>query len=571
MKNLKIVAAQIDALVMDIPKNIGAARAVLLANKDADLVVLPECALTGYPLGDLPLRNTFAQKVTEGILAMSNVVQNINGPALLIGAPMIGPGLPYNAAFLIEPDGRIQSTCKVELPNMDVFDERRTFSAANIDDIRPLDFMGRKLGVMICEDMWHGRVARRLADEGAEILIVLNGSPYEREKFGLRTVLARRRVQETVLPLIYVNLVGAQDETIFDGGSFAIDPEPLGPKQIASAAAFDQDALGFNWGPGGLELLFGEKCGYFKKTTNWAEFDYEACTLGLKAYVHKNGFQKVLLGVSGGLDSAVVLAMAADALGPENVIGVMMPSQHTSQLSRDLADQAMRANGVTPMEADITSLVATYDKVIAPFTEKLDTKGGSLSLMNENLQSRARGVLLMALSNATGALVLSTGNKSEVAMGYCTLYGDTNGGYNPLKSMYKTTVMAAARARNEHGEVIPNAIINRPPSAELAGDQTDEASLGDYEVLDRVLEMIIEQRMSGKQVADRLMRETLDGGGKVIVPDRFEGSILAYCLWVARSVRIARHKQDQAPIGAKTNQTDFGLGWRTPISGSYDL
>ena len=584
---LRLSLIQDNPITGDIENNCKMAKDAILAERSADLVVFSECFVTGYPVNDLVLRPGFINAVTDAIADLRKFVIETNGPAVLIGAPQVGAPLPYNAAYLIEPDGNMRVVRKCELPNSDVFDERRTFAMGNPADAKPLMFRGFSLGVQICEDMWHGPVTRALAEENADLLLVINGSPYNRGKQAVRLKNAETRVRMSGLPLIYVNQVGGQDELVFDGKSFIMNVNG----GVMTAAGFRPDVLR-------VEVTRGDG---FDKTDNTVmihgvdEFsadtpraplieDYSACVLGLRDYVRKIGTSRVFLGVSGGLDSALVLAMAVDALGPDRVVGVMMPSRHTGQESLNLADDLMTRLGVHKMTLPIFD---TYDVLNDTMTAVSDGLGEQLGvtpnhgIARENYQARLRGVSLMGLANALGGIVLSTGNKSEMAVGYATLYGDMAGGFNPLKSVYKSDAFEMSRLRNgltaeDLGELgfsavrepIPVRIITRPPTAELADGQTDQKSLGSYDVLDTLLRCIIEDSMGPDAGAKRLRQVfgDVDNG-----PETAGLSFEAYAVMIAKKVRNAQYKRMQAPPGVKTNLVDFGLGWRYAIAGTYTL
>lgn len=557
----------------------------------ADLIVFSECFVTGYPVNDLVLRPGFLRAVDEAIAKIRAEVMRVNGPALLLGAPRTGAGLPYNSAYLIEPTGAVRIVDKTELPNTDVFDERRTFAMSAVERHEPLAFRGFNLGVQICEDMWHGKVSASLAAELADVLVVLNGSPYQRDKWKLRQRIARARVIQTGLPLIYVNQVGGQDELVFDGGSFTMNrPEQInGPAGVMEANAFATDTMKVVLvrGEDGLVHIEASGDGFFDDHKPYPEehivTDYLACVLGLRDYIGKTGAERVFVGVSGGLDSALVLAMAVDALGPSRVVGVMMPSEHTGQESLDLADDLMNRLDVHKELISIAGAYVPVDQEVDAAATRLASGLGrapDMKVTRENFQARLRGLHLMGLSNALGGIVLSTGNKSEVAVGYCTLYGDMVGGFNPLKSVYKSDAFEMARWRNRvmHDDLpldllggynpIPEGIISRPPTAELSEGQTDEAALGTYELLDAVLKALIEERMDPASAArhvDRIFGADVvrrNSGGQDSGP---------YVERIAGLVRRAQYKRVQAPPGVKLNVTDFGAGWRYPVAGKYGL
>lgn len=572
-QTIRISMIQSNPVAGDIGRNLDEAVATLRAEAgSADLIIFSECFLTGYPVNDLMLRPGFVARSEAALTALRAEVVAVGGPAVLIGAPAQSDGQPWNAAFLIEPSGVTRMARKVELPNSDVFDERRTFSSAE-RATAPFNIMGFRLGVQICEDMWHGRVSRELADELADVLIVINGSPYEGGKHALRVRHASERVRATGLPLIYVNQVGGQDELVFDGASFFMNAEG----SVVMGKAFAPDVLRAvlrRDADGRAHLEMSESfAGRAPETypSDRVATDYEACVTGLRDYVAKTGAPHVFVGVSGGLDSAVVLAMAVDAIGPSRVVGVMMPSSHTGEESLSLADDLMSRLGVHKRTVRIDEQVAATEAALAQIGEGLSGPLGvapAFGIARENYQARLRGVCLMGLSNILGGIVLSTGNKSEMAVGYATLYGDMAGGFNPLKSAYKTRVFEMARWRNRDVEVIPDGIITRPPSAELADGQTDEASLGSYEILDATLASIIEGK-AGVAATVAAMRARFGERTSLLIGAH--GSLEAYVSKVAGMVRKAQYKRAQAAPGVKLNVTDFGPGWRYPIAGNYEL
>lgn len=577
---LRLAVIQENPTVGDLDGNAALAITHITENRHVDLIIFSECFVTGYPLGDLVLRPGFLRDTDRAISRIRDHVIATGGPAVLIGAPIAGTGLPFNAALLIEPSGSTRVVRKTELPNSDVFDERRTFAMAEPDSQGPLTLKGFRLGVMICEDMWHGRVTRHLSDELAEVLIALNGSPYQGGKHQVRLANARARVRATGLPLIYVNQVGGQDELVFDGGSFTLNPDGA----VMCARAFSPDVMHLllrrdERGQAHIEASEDTVPGTYP--TDRTLTDYQACVLGLRDYVAKTAAKRVFVGVSGGLDSALVLTMAVDALGPDRVVGVMMPSPHTGPESLALADELMRRLGtrrrVLPITAPYEAVDAALSPLIADLGADLGLDRASEDLARENYQARLRGLLLMGLTNALGGIVLSTGNKSEMAVGYATLYGDMAGGFNPLKSVYKSDAFQMARWRNgwDGGDLchlapldpIPEGILTRPPTAELAEGQTDAKSLGDYAALDLVLRALIEEGEDARSAARRL--EIAFGDE---LPALINGAqAVSYAERVSRMVRTAQYKRVQAPPGVKLNPTDFGLGWRYPIAGTYTL
>ena len=461
----------------------------------ADMVALPEMFVTGYQTQDLVMKPQFVRDAMAQIAALA--LEITDGPALGIGGPLAEGDKLYNAYFILA-EGAIKAVIrKHNLPNEDVFDEVRLFDQGAISG--PYKIGPLKIGSPLCEDAWHPDVAETLAETGAEVLLIPNGSPYRRDKRDLRLNVIVARVVETGLPAIYLNAVGGQDDQLFDGASFALNPRGELALQLEP---FDEviEHVDLLRGAEGWRIVQGriapQPCSL--------EQDYRAMVEGLRDYLGKSGFKKALLGLSGGVDSALVATIAADALGPQNVRAVMLPSEFTSQGSlKDAADCA-RALGVSLDTVAIEGARAAVAEALAPVMA-----GTKPDVTEENIQSRLRGLMLMAISNKFGEMLLTTGNKSEVAVGYCTIYGDMAGGYNPLKDMYKTRVFAACRWRNENhrdwmagpaGEVIPEAIIAKPPSAELRPDQKDQDSLPPYEVLDAILERLVEGEQSVAEV-----------------------------------------------------------------------
>ena len=537
-----------------------------LENCQADLLVFPECFLTGYPLQDMVLRAGFLAEVDTALDQLALAVRKRGGPAVLIGAPLPGSDLPFNAAVLIRRDGTRQVAVKTELPNNDVFDERRIFArGANPS---PLVLDGWRLGVMICEDMWHGRVARTLGDEGADLLLVINGSPMEMNKQSIRVRHAARRVQSTGLPLVYLNLVGGQDELVFDGASFALDHN----RNLITQHPFSETTfqVAFTRHSDGHTTVNANAPVYPYPELH--EALYRTLVLGMRDYVNKNGFSDVLLGLSGGLDSAIVAAIAADAIGPKQVITLMLPAQWTGEESVGLADEMAARLGCQYATIPVSPITEALEAALAACPIAGQTPGG-LKVAQENIQARARGNLLMALSNARpGTLVLSTGNKSEMSVGYATLYGDMCGGFNPIKDLYKTQVQALTAWRNTLSaselesmgllgpcEPVPVGILTRPPTAELAPDQTDENALGAYPVLDAVLAGLIEAMLdpvSAARAASDQLGQAVDEG---------------YARKIAGLVKRAEYKRRQAPPGIKVSGRSFGFGWRYPITNAGSL
>lgn len=545
---LKIAIAQLDPLVGDIEGNLEMARLAHAeaAAAGADLIVFSELFITGYPPEDLVLKPAFQQETKEALVDLAHLTAN-GEPAIIMGAPWLDKGALYNAALLLA-DGTIQAQrYKVHLPNYGVFDELRIFAPGPMPG--PINFKGIRLGVMVCEDLWFDDVPECLQETGAEIFVVLNGSPFSVTKFDERLQHAVARVTETALPLLYVNQVGGQDELVFDGASFALNADGSLAAQlpswesVVSISEWRRDEQGWL-------CTEGEKA----LREEGLEAIYLATMCGLRDYVEKNRFPGLVLGLSGGIDSALSAAIAVDALGAERVHCLMMPSRYTGKASlKDAADCA-EALGVQFDTISIEGTVKAVETMMSPAFA-----GTTPDATEENIQSRLRALVLMAMSNKFGKMLLTTGNKSEVSVGYTTLYGDMCGGYNALKDIYKTEIFALAKWRNTHlaktargprGKVIPQNIIDKPPSAELRSDQKDEDTLPPYHVLDDILKCLVESDMSFKQVVAR--------GHDPDIVKRIEH--LLY---------VAEYKRRQAPPGVKISPKNFGRDRRYPITNGF--
>ena len=545
---LAIALAQLNPTVGDLEGNkalILRARAEAAA-QGADLVVCTELVVTGYPPEDLVLKPMFQEQSQAVVEALAAATAD-GGPALLIGAPWVDDGKLYNAVLLLD-EGRVAAQrYKYELPNYGVFDEVRVFARADLPG--PIPFRGVRLGAMICEDMWFPEVAECLVESGAEIMIAINGSPFESDKGDTRLNLAVARIGETELPLVYVNQVGGQDELVFDGASFVLNADH---GLAAQAPAFEESVLLTRW----TRESEGWTCAPGSRATlpEGHAATYRAMTVGLRDYVGKNGFPGVLIGLSGGIDSALTAAVAVDALGAERVFCVAMPSRYTAESSLDDAAECARLLGVRHEEVGIEPAVAALDSMLAPIFA-----GRAADETEENIQARVRGVILMAISNKLGHMVLTTGNKSEMSVGYATLYGDMCGGYSVLKDVYKTDVFEMARWRNRswmeglrgpQGAVIPEAIIDKPPSAELRPDQTDQDTLPPYDVLDDVLRGLVEEERSTEEIVAR-------------------GHAAETAARIWRMLDVAEYKRRQAPPGIKLTLRSFGKDRRYPITNRY--
>lgn len=503
----RLTLAQLNPTVGDLRGNAAKARTAFAeaAAAGADMLALPEMFLTGYQTQDLVLKPAFLRDCKA--MAEALAADLADGPVVGIGAPWAEGGRIYNA-WLIMAQGRIQAkVLKHELPHKQLFDELRLFDPGPLPE--PYRVAGLAIGSPICEDMWWPPVVKALASAGAELLIVPNGSPYHRDKLALRMRHSRDRIADSGLPLVYLNMVGGQDDQIYDGASFVMNPDgttavQLPPFDEAIAHVdFTRTAQGWRAEPGQMT----------PQPDAW-EQDYRAICTGLGDYMRKSGFQRVVLGLSGGIDSALVATIAADVLGPENVRGVRLPSEYSSQGSLDDAAELVRRLGIRMDTIPIEGPRGAVTAALAPLMT-----GTTPDTTEENIQSRLRGVLLMALSNKFGELLLTTGNKSEVAVGYATIYGDMAGGYNPVKDLYKTRVFETCRWRNANhrpwmagpaGEVIPPVIIDKPPSAELRPDQKDEDSLPPYPVLDAILDGLVERDLGvAELVAEGQDRDTV--------------------------------------------------------------
>ena len=545
--SLIVAIAQLDPTVGDIAGNLGRLDDAWREAKEAgaDLVVASELFVAGYPPEDLVLKPAFVAACEAAVKDFARQVKD--GPAVLLGTPWRQDGKLYNAAALLAGGAVAALRFKHDLPNYGVFDEKRVFAAGPCPG--PMVLKGVRLGVMVCEDMWTADAAETLGESGAELMIVINGSPYESDKLGERLSLAQERVTETGLPLLYVNQVGGQDELVFDGASFVLDaagaltvqaPEWLNALVLTR---WRREAKGWRPEPG-VVAPRGETLASI----------YHAMVLGLADYVRKNGFPGIVLGLSGGIDSALTAAVAVDALGADRVHCVMMPSPYTSKPSLEDAAAVAELLGCELRSIDIGPAMEAYRDMLAP-----SFVGTKPDITEENLQARIRGMSLMALSNKFGWMVVSTGNKSEMSVGYSTLYGDMCGGFSVLKDVYKMTVFALARFRNARrlpgmlgpaGPVMPERVITKPPSAELKPDQTDQDTLPPYEELDAILECLVENEMPVSEIVAR-------------------GHAEATVRLVRRMLDRAEYKRRQAPPGVKITRRAFGRDRRYPIVNAF--
>jgi NAD+ synthase len=546
--NLKIMLAQLNPTVGALDANTEKARDAhdRAVRAGADLVVFTELFISGYPPEDLVLKPAFVRACRKRVEELASLTAD-GAPGMLITAPWPENGEVYNAAILLD-GGKVSAVrFKHDLPNYGVFDEKRVFEAGPAPG--PVNFRGVRIGVPVCEDIWTEEVCETLQETGAELFIVPNGSPFERDKQDVRLNLVVARVTETGLPMIYLNQVGGQDELVFDGASFVLNADRSLACQLPE---FEEALVMTEW--------TREDEGWLCKPAETArqllgyEEIWHACVLGTRDYVKKNRFDGVVLGLSGGIDSAVVAAMAVDALGPGKVHCVMLPYEYTAKISLEDAEACAEALGVRYDVVPIKAPVEGFLDALSPMFE-----GTTEGVTEENIQSRTRGAILMAISNKFGSMVLTTGNKSEMSVGYATLYGDMNGGFNPIKDVYKTDVYALARWRNQSdatglrgpaGRVIPERIITRPPSAELRPDQTDQDSLPPYDVLDAILDGLVEGETS--------LTELVEKGYDKATVERIQH--LLY---------VAEYKRRQAAPGVKITRRSFGKERRYPITNGF--
>jgi len=544
-QSLQIGLAQLDPIVGDVDGNLEKIRAARAACAGCDLVVFSELVTIGYPPEDLVLRPAVIEATRRAVEALA--ADTAAGGAMLVTAPWAEAGAVYNAALLLA-GGRIDAIrYKYDLPNYGVFDEKRVFAPGPLP--APVDFRGMRLGVLICEDMWFPTVAGHLARQGAEILIVPNGSPFERGKVGQRLSLANERARETGLPLVYVNQVGGQDELVFDGGSFVVGHDQELVVQLpvwteaTRATCWTRASSGWTCEPQPLAPIAAEPGN-----------TYQALMVGLRDYVNKNRFPGVLLGLSGGIDSALTAVIAVDALGPERVLGVRLPSRFTSDESQTDADVSARRLGMRLETIAIAGVVEAVEQAVAPLFA-----GRPRDITEENMQARARGLLLMAVSNKFGSMLLTTGNKSEMSVGYATLYGDMCGGYSVLKDLYKTEVYALAEWRNgavpdgalgPAGEVVPQNVLTKAPTAELRPNQKDQDTLPEYGELDAMLNGLVERERSVDDIS-------AEGHPRDVV-SRTQNMLFT-----------AEYKRRQAPPGVKTSSRSFGRDRRYPITNRF--
>jgi NAD+ synthase len=545
---LAIALAQLNPTVGAVEANLAKARTARREARaqGADLVLFPELYMSGYPPEDLVLRPSFVAACRQAVEALAQDTSD-GGPAVLMGTPWADNGALYNSVVLLD-GGKVEAVrLKYDLPNYGVFDEKRVFKAGPAPG--PVNFRGVRLGVPICEDIWTEEVVECLMETGAELLLVPNGSPYEHDKPDERLNIAVARVTETGLPLLYLNQVGGQDELVFDGASFGLNADRSLAFQLP---AFEEQVVYTRWTRSNGRWRCSEAP--IRLVAEGSESIWRACVLGLKDYVEKNRFPGVVLGLSGGVDSALVAAMAVDALGPSRVHCLMLPYRYTAAMSLEDAEACAHALGVRYDVVPISEPVRGLLEALKPLFAGLHP-----DVTEENLQSRARGTILMAVSNKLGSMVLTTGNKSEMSVGYATLYGDMNGGFNPIKDIYKTEVYRLARWRNQRrpdgllgpeGRVIPERILTRAPSAELTENQTDQDSLPPYEVLDAILHGLVEGELSiAEVVAKGFERATVER--------------------VQHLLYVAEYKRRQAAPGVKITRRNFGRDRRYPITNGF--
>ncbi|KPW28818.1 Glutamine-dependent protein+ synthase [Pseudomonas coronafaciens pv. atropurpurea] len=539
-QRLRVVMAQLNIRVGDVHGNVEKIiEAAQTARDDlgAHVIVFPELTLCGYPPEDLLLRSSMQSRIEK---ALARVREAARGIVIVIGFPWVEDGARYNSCAVISEGEEVARYYKQRLPNYRVFDEKRYFESGSGPCV--VNLFGIKVGITICEDIWFSEPLKQACDAGAQIMLTLNASPFHRGKQAEREALLAQRADECSIPMMYVNQVGGQDELVFDGNSFVVDGNG---KVTQRAPAFEEGLYVTDFDCTYNSLV--PVPGTVTELLSLEASVYQALVSGVKDYVHRNGFKGVVLGLSGGIDSALVLAVAADALGAENVEAVMMPYHYTAQMSQDDAREEADTLGVKYSVLPIASMVEAFLSTLAPMFEGLGK-----DTTEENLQARCRGTMLMAISNKKRYLVLTTGNKSEMAVGYATLYGDMAGGFDVLKDVPKTLVFKLCEYRNTLGYVIPQRVIDRPPSAELAPDQKDEDSLPPYPVLDEILRLYVEQDLS----AD------------AIIEEGFDTEVVRK---VIRLVDLNEYKRRQAAVGPRITERGFGRDRRYPITSGWRI
>ncbi|QFI66559.1 NAD+ synthase [Sinorhizobium alkalisoli] len=546
---LRIAVAQLNPTVGDVAGNLAKAREARAdaARQGADLLLLTELFISGYPPEDLVLKPAFLKACERAVEKLAEETAD-GGPGVIVGFPRQATERRHNSVAVLDAGKIIAVRDKVDLPNYGEFDEKRVFDAGEMPG--PVNFRGIRIGIPICEDVWGELgVCETLAESGAEILLSPNGSPYYRGKVDVRHQVVLKQVIETGLPMIYANQLGGQDELVFDGASFAFNAD----RSLAFQMSQFEEAVSLSdWTKGSDGWVSAN--GHQSRLPENEEADYRACMLGFRDYVNKNGFKNVVLGLSGGIDSAICAALAVDALGEERVRTVMLPYRYTSEASLMDAEACAKALGC---RYDIVAIEEPVHGFLDALSDMFE--GTEPGITEENLQSRTRGTILMAISNKFGSMVVTTGNKSEMSVGYATLYGDMNGGFNPIKDLYKMQVYGLARWRNgtvppgalgPSGEVIPRNIIDKAPSAELRPNQTDQDSLPPYPVLDDILECLVEKEMSTDEIVAR--------GHEEAIVHRVEH--LLY---------IAEYKRRQSAPGVKITKKNFGRDRRYPITNRF--
>ena len=539
-EKISIVLAQIDLIVGDISGN--TARILeycerVKVESDADLIVFPELSISGYPPEDLLLHSGLKRRIAE---AVELIRQNVRGIAVLVGFPEYTQDHIFNSCAVYNNGKELIRYRKHALPNYSVFDEKRYFTPGN--ETAVFELQGIKIGINICEDIWYSKPARLSKSAGAQLIIVINGSPYQKDGQNIRESTIKRRISEVKIPIVYLNLVGGQDELIFDGASFVMNEKG---DVIYRAPAFEETIACIEFER--IQKTIVPMSNSIEPKLEEIESIYKALVKGTRDYISKHNFPGVVLGLSGGIDSALTLAIACDAIGSDNVRAVMMPFKYTSKMS---LEDAQLQSSILNIQYDILPIETLYDAANNLLLPIFD--GAKVDATEENIQSRARCILLMAISNKTGLMLLTTGNKSEMAVGYATLYGDMAGGFAPIKDCTKTMVKKLAEYRNSLNEVIPQRVIDREPSAELRENQQDSDSLPPYDLLDPILEAFVEEDLSVLEIVER-------GYDKTLVTRILE------------MVKRNEYKRRQAPPGIRISNRAFGRDWRYPITSGYNF
>ncbi|MDG1865319.1 MAG: NAD+ synthase [Woeseiaceae bacterium] len=539
-EKISIVLAQIDLIVGDISGNTTRILEYcerVKVESDADLIIFPELSISGYPPEDLLLHSGLKRRIAE---AMELIRQNVRGIAVLVGFPEYTQDHIFNSCAVYNNGKELIRYRKHALPNYSVFDEKRYFTPGN--ETAVFELQGIKIGINICEDIWYSKPARSSKLAGAELIIVINGSPYQKDGQNIRESTIKRRISEVKIPIVYLNLVGGQDELIFDGASFVMNEKG---DVIYRAPAFEETIACIEFER--IKKIIVPISNSIEPKLEEIESIYKALVKGTRDYISKHNFPGVVLGLSGGIDSALTLAIACDAIGSDNVRAVMMPFRYTSKMS---LEDAQLQSSILNIQYDILPIETLYDAANNLLLPIFD--GAKVDATEENIQSRARCILLMAISNKTGLMLLTTGNKSEMAVGYATLYGDMAGGFAPIKDCTKTMVKKLAEYRNTLNEVIPQRVIDREPSAELRENQQDSDSLPPYDLLDPILEAFVEEDLSVLEIVER-------GYDKTLVTRILE------------MVKRNEYKRRQAPPGIRISNRAFGRDWRYPITSGYNF